>query len=120
MDILLDRNGDVYISPKGDIVLENSVLQKIRIKLLWFEAEWRWNIEEGLPYIEELSVKNPDIDSFESLIREKIFEVDEVTDVKNVEITYDRKTREAVICFTAHTDLETINEEVRIGCQLMA
>ena len=29
MDILLDSNGDLYISPVGDIVLKNSVAQKI-------------------------------------------------------------------------------------------
>lgn len=115
MDIMLDKTGDLFISQNGDILLENSVAQKIRIKLLWFEGEWRWNKEEGLPYFTHLLVKNPDTDYFETVVREKIFEVDEVVDVKDVQIVFDSKTREAVIRYTALTDFETIKEEVKIN-----
>lgn len=114
MDIMLDPSGDLFISKDGDIVLENSVAQKIRIRLLWFEGEWRWDKEEGIPYKDDLYIKNPDIDAFETAVREKIFEVEEVTEVKSVEIDLDGKTRTAVIRFTALTDYETIREEVRI------
>ena len=115
MDILLNSSGDLYVSSEGDIALENSVAQKIRIKLLWFEGEWRWDEEEGMPYRDNLLTKNPDTDYFESIIREKIFEVDEVTEVKDVAVTYDKQTRVAIIRYTAITDYETIKEEVRIN-----
>lgn len=116
MDILLNPSGDVYVSPEGDIRLEESVAQKIRIRLLWFEGEWRWDPEEGLPYFESLLKKNPDTDYFEALIREKIFEIEEITAIKNVKITFDRKTHSAVIFYVAETDYETITEEVKIQC----
>ncbi|MDY4893923.1 MAG: hypothetical protein SO130_11045 [Agathobacter sp.] len=115
MDILLDSNGDLYISKMGDIVLKNSVAQKIRIRLLWFLGEWRWDPEEGLPYLDKLLTKNPDIDYFEGLIREIIFNVDEVTEVQDVEIIEDTKTRGATIRYVAKTDFETIKEEVVIN-----
>lgn len=114
MDILLDSTGDMLITEKGDIQLENSVAQKIRIKLLWFEGEWRWDEDEGLPYFEKLFIKNPDTDYFESAIREKIFEIDEITAVQDVSVVYDAKTRKAKISLTACTDYETIQEEVII------
>ena len=116
LDILLDPDGDLCISPAGDIKLEDSVVQKIRIRLLWFEGEWRWDVEEGMSYFDQLLVKNPDTDYFESLVRQRIFEGTEVTEVKEVSVAYDRRTREAVIRYTALTDLETIREEVRIRC----
>ena len=60
VDILLDSNGDLAF--KGtDIVLANSVRQKIKIRLKWFFQEWRWDDEAGVPYFEYLFVKNPDI-----------------------------------------------------------
>lgn len=118
MDILLDSNGDLYISPQGDIALENSVAQKIRIRLLWFEGEWRWDVDEGLPYMSDLLIKNPDIDTFESIVRSKIFEVEEVTDVKEVLIAYDKQTRITTIRYTALTDFETIKEEVKLNVGL--
>ena len=34
MDILLDRSGDLLVTKAGDILLENSVAQKIRIRLV--------------------------------------------------------------------------------------
>ncbi len=116
MDILLDPSGDLCISENGDIKLGDSVAQKIRIRLLWFEGEWRWDVEEGMPWFDGLLVKNPDTDHFESVVRERIFEVEEVTEVKEVSVTYDRKTRDAVIRYTALTDFETIREEVKIRC----
>ena len=111
MDILLDRSGDLFVGGNGDITLSDSVAQKI-------EAEWRWNRDEGLPYTESLLVKNPDTDYFEGVVREKIFEVDEVTDVGEVSVTFDAATRKAKIRFVASTDYETIKEEVDINCQI--
>ena len=77
MDILLDSNGDLAF--KGtDIVLANSVRQKIKIRLKWFFQEWRWDDEAGVPYFEYLFVKNPDIDQIKELVEEQIFNVDEI------------------------------------------
>lgn len=118
MDILFDADGDLHISPRGDILLGNSVAQKIRIRLLWFEQEWRWRLDEGLPYRSGLLVKNPDVDAFESQIRARIFDVKEVTAVRDVQITYDRKERIARIRYTALTDYETIEEEVILNAGL--
>ena len=114
MDILLDRDGDIYISPGGDIVLGDSVAQKIRIKLRMFENEWRWNRSEGLPYFDYLFQKNPDMDFLEAAVRSKIFEIPEITNVRDVRIILDRKNRSGKIEFTALTDQETIKEEVNI------
>lgn len=118
MDILLDSTGDMYVSTSGDIALGDSVAQKIRIKLLWFAGEWRWDVDEGMPYIDSLLIKNPDTDYFESVVREKIFEVKEVTDVREVAVTFDKQTRNASIRYIAITDYETIKEEVKIECQI--
>lgn len=114
MDILLSPDGDLYITQKGDISLAESVAQKIKIRIRWLLGEWRWDEEEGLPYKDELFIKNPDVDGFEQLVREKIFDVTEVTEVKDVNVTYDSRTRTGKIKFTALTDTETIREEVEI------
>lgn len=115
MDLLLDASGDLVVSKSGDISLTDSVAQKVRIRLKWLESEWRWNPNEGLPYLQQLFVKNPDTDTFESLVRAKIFEVPEITGVEDVSITYDKHTRKARIYFVALTDNETIREEVSLS-----
>lgn len=112
MDIALKRDGDMYVSPKGDIVLNDSVAQKIRIRLLWFLSEWRWDPEEGVPYFEDVFVKNPDLDRIESIIREKIFEITEVTEVGEVSVTLDNEKRRVTVNYEAKTDKEILREEV--------
>lgn len=114
LDILLDRQGDISFSSDGDIVLVNSVAQKILIKLRWFIEEWRWDFSLGLPYFEFFFVKNPDISFLEEQIRYQIFQVPEVTSVEHVLVKLDHKSRSVVISFTAITDIETIKEEVMI------
>lgn len=113
MDILLDNNGDLAI--KGtDIVLANSVCQKIKIRLKWFFQEWRWDDEAGVQYFEYLFIKNPDLDQVKEMIEEQIFNVDEVTEVNDVSIEIDSLKRIAVIRYEAVTDEETFKEEVMI------
>ena len=114
MDILLTKEGDLYLTDTGDISLVESIAQKIKIRLRWWLGEWRWDEDEGMPYRNELFIKNPDIDGFEMAVREKIFEIDEVTEVKDVSILYDRYTRIARITYIALTETETIKEEVKI------
>lgn len=110
----LDCNGDLAF--KGtDIVLANSVRQKIKIRLKWFFQEWRWDDEAGVPYFEYLFVKNPDIDQIKELVEEQIFNVDEITEVNDVSIEIDSLKRLAVIRYEAVTDEKTYKEEVKIG-----
>lgn len=113
-DIMLTPSGDLYIGKDGDIVVAQSVAQKIKIKVRWLAGEWKWDEEEGLPYLTELFVKNPDTDRFEMIIREAIFDVEGVTAVEDVRITYDRNTRKGTIKYTARAGAETIKEEVSL------
>lgn len=113
MDILLNDKGDLSFNG-ADIILANSVIQKIKIRLKWFFQEWRWDDEAGMPYFEYLFIKNPDLDQARELIEEQIFNVDEVTDVTDVSITIDSSSRHATIYFVAETDEETFKEEVNI------
>ena len=65
-----------------------------------------WNLKVNL--------KNPDIDYFAGIVRQKIFEVEEIIEVKEVAIDFDKKSRGAVIRYVALTDFETLREEVKL------
>ena len=105
MDIEL-RNGDLFISQSGDVILTDSIKQKIQVKILWILGEWKWNKEEGIDYFDYVLTKNPDIEMIEGIIREKIFEI---------EIKVDAKNRRGSIFYTVSTDEETIRGEVEIN-----
>lgn len=113
MDILLDEKGDLYFN-EADIVIANSVRQKIKIRLKWFFQEWRWDDEAGMQYFEYLFIKNPDLYQVKELVEEQIFNVDEVTEVNNVSIEIDSLNRRATIHYEAVTDEKTFRDEVMI------
>ena len=114
MDILLDETGDLALTDRGDIQLTSSVRQKIDIKLKWFAGEWRWNEDVGLPYYDDIFVKEPNLEQIEDNLTEAIFEIDEIVDVDGISIEIDSKNRKATVSFTAYTDEETIRKEVTI------
>lgn len=113
LDILLTPTGDLNITDHGDIQLTESVRQAIRIRLLWFFSEWRF-ASFGIPYFEEVFVKNPNIRRIRAIIRREVMSVREVRDIHNIRININQQNRAARISFTAVTDEETYREEVEI------
>lgn len=114
IDFKLDSAGDLEIGLEGDIYTTESVVQAVMIRLKWFFAEWRLGPQFGFPYFEEVFIKNPNLSKIKFLLRQTILSVDEVTKVKSINISVDKKTRAALIQFTFETDEETYNEEVTI------
>lgn len=113
-DILLTSEGDLNITEDGDIALTESVKQAVKIRLQWFQNEWRFSPEEGIPYFEDILIKSPDISQISRLIRDKVLSIDEVLDVKNIKIAVDRSKRTAKATMDIALDNETYREEVLI------
>ena len=113
-DILLDRDGDLNINEWGDISLTDSVRQAVRIRLLWFLEEWRFAPSFGVPYYEEILVKNPNLQRIRRIIMDEVLSVEEVRDVRNVTIDLDKKTRSAKVMLDIVLDEETYREEVQV------
>ena len=82
IDLKLNATGDLDISAAGDISSTDSIIQAVRIRLLWFFGEWRLMPSLGFPYFENLLVKNPNESKLRHLIRETVMSVDGVTDVR--------------------------------------
>ena len=91
IDLKLDATGDLELSAAGDISATDSIVQAVRIRLLWFFGEWRLMPSLGFPYFENLLVKNPNESKLRHLIRETVMSVDGVTDVSKSCSTSTRK-----------------------------
>lgn len=118
-DFKLDPSGDLELSAAGDISTTDSIIQAVRIRLLWFFQEWRYGPDMGLPYFEDILVKNPNESKIRHLVREAVMSVEGVTDATDISITIDRKTRHAIIALSISTDEETFREEVKIAWHSM-
>lgn len=114
LDILLTPGGDLNINEQGDIALTESIRQAVRIRLLWFFNEWRFAVEFGVPYFENILIKNPDIEQIRRIVRDEAMSVDGVLDVRNITVTVNKQARSATIWLDIVVAEETYREEVLI------
>ena len=130
IDLKLDATGDLELSAAGDISATDSIVQAVRIRLLWFFGEWRLMPSLGFPSFENLSeisgrdwasaAENPNESKLRHLIRETVMSVDGVTDVSEILFNIDKKSRRASVEITFNTDEDSFREEVKIPWQNMA
>lgn len=114
LDIMLDAEGDIKVSPIGDISMTESVRQAVRIRLRWIYSEWRLGPEYGFPWFEEVFVKEPNTVKIRQLIRDEIMKVDEVTAAEVTSVTYDRAKRAATFVYTCSVGEAVFREEVTL------
>ena len=118
-DLKLNDDGDLDISDIGDLIFTNSVVQSVRVRLLWLFNEWRLMPQFGMKYFETVFVKNPNITLIKNEIRKTILSVDEVVSVGNIDFNYDKKYRTASVDVVFSTSEEMFNEEVKLGWKTM-
>lgn len=111
-DLKMNESGDLEINDFGDVELTQSVRQAVLIRLRWLFGEWRFAPEVGVPYIERIMVKKPDVESIKQIIRQEIMDVDGMTDVRNLEVNIDSQKRTARITFEGYADGQNFSEEV--------
>lgn len=106
-DIQLDPlTHDLVIVPPGDIQLVDGaarVAQQIKITLLMFLGEWFLDTDFGVPYLEQILVKNPKFAGINALLRARILNVPGVTRILSLTMDMDRARRELVVSFAAET-----------------
>lgn len=98
-DLLLNKNGDLVVNQTTGVTITDSVAQAITIRLKWFFNEWRFAPQYGVPYFEEILVKNPSNLRVRQIIRDEILSVEEVEQVKKLDIVM-KPNRKALITFS--------------------
>lgn len=118
-DIALDAKGhDIVISDDGDFVLIDNaerVAQQVKIQLMTFLGEWFLDTTHGVPYLEYILVKNPNIQLCRQIFREQIMLVDGVDSVSELEIEYDAQSRRMQLYYTAETSYGLITRKEVLG-----
>lgn len=92
----------------------DKVAQQIKINLLTFLGEWFLDDTLGVPYLEEILVKNPRMASVETILRNHISSVPNVIRIVSFGLGWDRAKRTLVVEFACDTDLGPIKESVKL------
>ena len=114
-DLLLDGSGDLLLDEKGDIQFTDSVSQAINIRLQWFANEWKLSPELGVPYYEDVFVKNPSELLIEENMRNAIMDVDEVEDIISFNMSLDRKLRKLTVSYVVSVGDNLVEGSVYIN-----
>lgn len=113
IDIKLSATHDLMIRD-GDIELiggADRVAQEIKITLLTWLGEWFLDQRVGVPYLENVLVKNPDMNYIRAILRKKVANVDGVKNVVSLDAAYDRKTRLLNVEYEAQTEFGLVKGE---------
>lgn len=120
LDLALDAKKHDLIIADGDfIVIDNAerVAQQIKIQLLTWLGEWFLDTTHGVPYLDYILVKNPNLELIASIFREQIMKVDDVDFVNSLEIDYNERERTMMVQYEASTSygLVTRKEKLNYG-----
>ena len=110
MDLLL-VDGDL---PSRNVLVSGrtDVRQRVTLRLSRFLGEWFLDLDAGLPYLDWLETKPPDVPSIVARIRTEIAAVDGVAATQNFSGTFDPETR--VITITGEYLVSDEVEEISL------
>ncbi len=102
-DIKLNDNNDIAIE-NNDIVFITSideVRQRLLENLNTFKGEWFLDLEMGIPYYQDISKKNIDLNVIESVFKDAILDSPGVLELLDFSLDIDNSSRQLDVNFTA-------------------
>ena len=118
-DIAVDVNiSDIVLTDDGDIMLIDNaerVAQQIVISLRFWLGEWFLDTSLGVPYLEYVLVKNPNINHVRQVIAEAIMQVTGVSKVARLDFDYDAPNRALSVIYEVETDKGLITRKEVLG-----
>ena len=104
-DLQLDSDFDLDLV-EGDLALIeglDAIRQHVRQRLQLFLGEWFLDITVGVPYFQNVYVKNPNFIVVEALFRDRVLSTPGIDEVNSFDFDYDNNTRQLSVSFAATT-----------------
>lgn len=109
--------GDLVLRD-GDVLLIDSaerVAQQILITLRFWLGEWFLDTKDGIPYLEYVLVKSPNLLHIRQIFTEAMEKVDGVKRVEEMNLVFDVKNRSLHVDYEASTDYGLITRREVLG-----
>jgi hypothetical protein len=94
---------------------DDFIIQRVTIRLKYFINDWFLNINFGLPYFEEILVKNPNAVAISDLIKNMILTTPGVEEITEFTFDYQAAQRFLAINFKATT---TSGQEITVEVEV--
>lgn len=107
-DLLFENNSLVLVTGQQE------VKQRLEQRIQTFFGEWFLNTAEGVPYYQDILIKNPNVGLVEATFKNVITLTPGVSELLEFDFTFDKQAREATLKFRARGDSGDIGLEVTI------
>ena len=106
-DFGLDDDGDEYADATGLAMTGDlpGIKQQVTLRLGFFKGEWFLDEDAGVPWYEEIIVKNPNLLRIREIFREAILSVAGVEEITFLDLLFATYSRTLSVNFKASTNL---------------
>ncbi len=102
IDIALDKTThDIYLKDNDMQLVSDSdhVVQHLKVRLQFFKNEWFLDTAPGVPFFEDIFVKNPNVPNIDSVIKAQIIDTPEVEEILEFNSSFNNSTRQYTLNF---------------------
>lgn len=113
-DLKIDQATNRLVMESGDLVLtqgQDTIQQHLISRLRSFRQEWFLNLDEGVPYFQEVLKKNPNPKIIDAIFKDVIVNTDGVIELTEFDLKFDTEARKLLVAFTCETLEGEINFE---------
>lgn len=114
MNLLLDLETHDLALVAGQLVLsegDTDLAQKIKTRLLFVKGEWYLNPDLGIPYFEDIFIKNPDLSVVKAHFVSAILDVPGVESIISLDPTFNRAERTYYLDFVVKSAVGEVQIE---------
>ena len=106
LDLLLDDNGVVLRGGDWAFAIDREgIQQRIGQTLRTIAGEWFLDLDYGLPYFEQVLIKNPNLPAVQDTFRRALLSVKGVSSVERLTLSLDTTSRTLTVSWVVLTDL---------------
>lgn len=117
-DLAMDMaTGDLVLHDGDVMLIDNAerIAQQILITLRFWLGEWFLDTKDGIPYLEYVLVKSPNLLHIRQIFTEAMEKVDGVKRVEEMNLAFDVKNRSLRVDYEASTDYGLITRREVLG-----
>ena len=104
--IKLNASGDIEIIDGNMSIARGSeaLRQQLETRFRSFRGDWFLDTRIGMPYFQEILIKNPDFVAVRGIFREAILETPGVLEIQKFDLDFDGLTRRLSVSFSVRTE----------------
>ena len=117
-DLAMDMaTGDLVLRDGDVLLIDNAerVAQQILITLRFWLGEWFLDTKDGIPYLEYVLVKSPNLLHIRQIFTEAMEKVDGVKRIEEMNLVFDVKNRSLHVDYEVSTDYGLITRREVLG-----